>query len=170
VTVADDVSIVSGIRLFTHLTATSGAPFNIITGQDLNGDTQYNDRPAFATDLSRPSVVRTRWGAFDSNPVAGQTIIPRNYAEGPGLISMDLGAMRSIRFGPLKTADTSGTPVERRYTLEIRGQVINLLNHQNLATPVAVVNSPLFGRSVGLVGGSSLSPDRSIDLQVCLKF
>ena len=37
--------------------ATSGRPFNITVGRDLNGDTLFTDRPAFASDLSRGSVV-----------------------------------------------------------------------------------------------------------------
>ena len=63
----------------------SGQPFNITTGRDNNGDTVFTDRPAFATDLAKPGVVVTRFGAFDPNPAPGQAIIPRNYGEGPGL-------------------------------------------------------------------------------------
>jgi hypothetical protein len=48
-------------------------------GQDRNGDSQYNDRPTFATDLSRSSVVATRPALFDMSPTADQTIIPINY-------------------------------------------------------------------------------------------
>jgi hypothetical protein len=52
--------------LMTNVSASSGQPFNIAVGQDLNGDGQFNDRPSFATDLGRPSVVLTNWGAFDT--------------------------------------------------------------------------------------------------------
>ena len=65
--VGGDVNLPYGMHLWTLLRATSGAPFNIVVGRDLNGDTQYNDRPAFATDLMRPSVVVTRWGRFDAS-------------------------------------------------------------------------------------------------------
>ena len=54
----------------------SGTPFNITTGTDGNGDTIFNDRPSFATDMTRRSVARTRYGNFDTEPVAGQTVIP----------------------------------------------------------------------------------------------
>ena len=43
-----------GISFNPFVMASSGAPFNIITGRDNNGDTMFNDRPAFATDLSAP--------------------------------------------------------------------------------------------------------------------
>jgi len=42
-----------GVRLSPFITARSGAPFNITTGTDLNGDTIFNDRPAFATPAIR---------------------------------------------------------------------------------------------------------------------
>ena len=77
----------------------SGAPFNITTGQDLNGDSIYTDRPAWATDLTRASVVRTKWGNFDTDPLPGQTIIPRNLGGGPAHAVVNLRASRSFGFG-----------------------------------------------------------------------
>ena len=74
-------------------------PFNITIGRDLNGDTIFTDRPAFATDLSRPSVVRTAFGAFDLAPMPGQTIIPRNYGVGPGLVSLNLRLAKTFKLG-----------------------------------------------------------------------
>ena len=68
--------------------ANSGTPFNITTGTDLNGDTIFNDRPAFATDLARPSVVRSPYGNFDTAPTAGQTTIPVNSATSPAFYSL----------------------------------------------------------------------------------
>ena len=62
------VSAPWGIRLSPFLVATSGRPFNITVGRDLNGDTLFTDRPAFATDLSRASVRQTAFGAFDLAP------------------------------------------------------------------------------------------------------
>jgi hypothetical protein len=77
----------------------SGAPFNIVTGRDGNGDGVFTDRPALATDLTRPSVVRTAYGNFDVSPLPGVPIIPRNYAEGPGQISINLRLSRTWAFG-----------------------------------------------------------------------
>src|ERR1051326_3820567 len=37
-----------GARLSPNFVAASGAPYNLIVGSDLNGDTISNDRPAFA--------------------------------------------------------------------------------------------------------------------------
>ena len=52
-------SLPLGISLNPTVAVGSGAPFDITTGTDLNGDTIYNDRPAFATDLTRSSVIKT---------------------------------------------------------------------------------------------------------------
>ena len=72
----------SGFSVSTFLIANSGAPFDIITGHDTNGDTFFTERPAFATDLNKPGVIVTSLGAFDPNPLIGQRIIPRNFGRG----------------------------------------------------------------------------------------
>jgi len=48
----------------------------------------------------------------------------------------------------------------------------NVFNNVNLAQPVGVVNSKLFGTSNALAGGFFSSPasNRSIDLQMSLNF
>ncbi len=48
--------------------------------------------------------MQTRFGNFDIRPKAGQTIIPRNYAEGPGFFSVNLRVGRSFSFGDLPGA------------------------------------------------------------------
>lgn len=88
-----------GLRLNPLIVAFSGRPFNIATGLDTNGDQQFNERPAFATDLTRPSVVLTRFGAFDTNPLPGQEIIPRNFGNGPSYISANLQISKTFGFG-----------------------------------------------------------------------
>ncbi len=88
-----------GLRFNPFIVASSGQPFNIIVGRDLNGDSIFNDRPAFATDLSRPSVVSTPFGVFDTNPLAGQTIIPRNFGAGPGQFTINLRLSKTFGFG-----------------------------------------------------------------------
>jgi hypothetical protein len=100
--------------------ANSGQPFNITTGRDNNGDTVFSERPAFATDLTKPGVVVTPLGAFDPNPTLGQQIIPRNFGRGPAFISVNLGLEKVFKFGkaiepkappaPPKTTDAAATP------------------------------------------------------------
>jgi hypothetical protein len=89
------------VSLNPFIVATSGRPFNITTGRDTNGDRLFTERPAFATDLSRESVVQTPYGAFDLNPLPGQQIIPRNYGSGPSLFTVSLRVSRTWSFGEL---------------------------------------------------------------------
>lgn len=165
----------------------SGAPFNITVGQDLNGDTIFNDRPAFATDLSRPSVYATKWGTFDAEPIAGQKIIPINYGRGPGLFIANLRVNRTFNFGPVVPDDNPPAPtpakdakapakpvkkeIQRKYTLGFAVASNNVLNHRNLAAPVGVLGSPLFGQSTSL---SSMfgagSPDRTVNIETFFEF
>jgi hypothetical protein len=81
----------------------SGTPFNITVGRDLNGDTLFTDRPAFATDLTKPGVIVTRWGAFDPNPTIGEQIIPRNFGSGPGSLTTNLRISKTFGFGKENT-------------------------------------------------------------------
>jgi hypothetical protein len=95
------------IRLSPFLIASSGSPFNITTGTDLNGDSIYNDRPSFASSLSNPADVHvTKYGTFNAVPVAGETIIPINYGTGPGRFTMNLRVGKTIGFG--KVAERAG--------------------------------------------------------------
>lgn len=96
-----------GISLNPFVIVASGAPFNITVGRDLNGDTLFTDRPAFASDLTKPGVMVTRFGAFDPNPTLGSQIIPRNFGRGPGSLIANLRVSKSFGFGSEKRAATT---------------------------------------------------------------
>jgi hypothetical protein len=96
------------LRLSPFLIARSGNPYDITSGRDLNGDTLFDDRPTFATDVERSGVVRTPLGAFDTNPTALAAPIPRNYAQGPGSFTMNLRVSRTFGFGPSRGASSGG--------------------------------------------------------------
>jgi hypothetical protein len=101
-----------GFRLSPFLIATSGLPYDVTIGQDLNGDSIYNDRPAFATDLSRSSVVVTRFGAFDTQPnigISGQTLVPINSLTGPTQFVLNLRLSKTFGFGK-ENASANGQP------------------------------------------------------------
>jgi uncharacterized membrane protein YgcG len=106
------------LRFSPMISMATGNPYNVIVGKDLNGDSQFNDRPAFATDLTRPSVFKTAIGNFDTLPIAGQTIIPRNYGNGPGNFTVNMRVSRTFGFGERNTAsadpNAAGGDSERR--------------------------------------------------------
>jgi hypothetical protein len=201
-----------GVSFSPMLVANSGQPFNILVGQDLNGDSEFNDRPAFATAAST-DVAQTPYGNFDLDPATGAQTIPYNYGTGPSQLSMNARVSKSFGIGPkVKNAGSgggfggpgggpppgggpggggppggglgpgglsrSGGPprfdqaVPRRYSLTFAAMARNVFNTVNLAQPVGVLESPLFGKSNALAGGFFSSPaaNRSIDLQMTFNF
>jgi hypothetical protein len=95
-----------GLRFSPFIRMIGGRPFDITTGRDYNGDSLFNDRPTFATDMTRPSVVTTPYGAFDTDPLPGQPLIPRNFGEGPGQFSINLRISRTFGFGGGESSST----------------------------------------------------------------
>ena len=104
------VAMPRGFRLSPFLVATSAVPFNITLGQDYNGDSIFNDRSTFATDLSSPSVVVTRYGAFDTQPKPGQTVVPPYYGRGPARFSLNLRLSKTFGFGAESGWSGGGDP------------------------------------------------------------
>ncbi|HET9839840.1 MAG TPA: carboxypeptidase regulatory-like domain-containing protein [Candidatus Angelobacter sp.] len=94
------VALPHGFRVSPFMVANSGAPFNITIGRDINNDSVFNDRPAFATDLSRASVVETSFGAFDTAPIPGQTIIPVNFGTSPAQFTLNMRLSKTFGLGP----------------------------------------------------------------------
>jgi hypothetical protein len=154
----------------------SGLPFNITTGSDLNGDTIYNDRPAFATDLTRPSVVKTPFGNFDTAPIVGQKIIPANYGHSPNFLFVDLSLGKTTMFGHGRLAPAAaGKPAstaDKPYSFKVGVEIQNVLNSVNPAPPIGVLSSPLFGKSIALI--SPYAPlgaaNRVVDIILNLSF
>jgi hypothetical protein len=104
-----------GLRFNPFLIASTGRPFNITTGLDNNGDTTFNDRPAFADALSPTCVANspgcdvkdTPFGKFDIRPKLGQTIIPRNFGQAPGFFSVNMRISKVVGFGESRNARSS---------------------------------------------------------------
>jgi hypothetical protein len=147
------LNLVGSIQLPLHLQLSpmlimaSGAPYDLTVGHDLNGDSFGTDRPAFATDLSRPSVVFTRFGAFDTDPMPGQTIVPHNYLMGKGMwnVNARLGRTWALDRKPAATSGSGGS-AEGRYKLNVNINVNNVFNHLNPGGYVGDLSSPLFGQ------------------------
>ncbi|HWF11714.1 MAG TPA: carboxypeptidase regulatory-like domain-containing protein [Bryobacteraceae bacterium] len=155
-----------GIQFSPFLVIASGQPYNLTIGSDLNGDTFTNDRPAFATDLSRPSVVITKFGAFDTNPMPGQALVPRNYLEASGMWNLNARVGRAFAFGrPRSTASK-----ERRYSLNFNVDVNNVFNNVNRGNYVGNLSSPLFGQSTGLYLFRDTSNNRKVQFGTQFNF
>ena len=172
-----------GLGVNAFLSSSASTPFNITTGTDLNGDTIYNDRPAFATNPTSSSILyQTKYGNFDANPQPGEKIIPFNYGKGPAFAELDFGLGKSFKFGPRDPVPPSppGAPVPKgpapkptpRYSLTFGLDAQNVFNDVNAGPPVGVLSSPQFGQSISLnnpYGGSS-NANRVILLRTFFNF
>jgi len=183
-----------GFNLNLFVYANTGQTFNITTGRDTNGDTYFSERPAFATDLTKPGVVVTPLGAFDPNPGSGQEIIPRNFGRGPASIFTSLSVEKVFKFGPAiepkspppgapRTTESSNPsqpppkpPVQRPYTLSFGTYINNLFNRNNQGNPVGNMTSPYFLKSASGSNNFSFGPgggsggNRIISLRVRISF
>jgi len=90
------------VSLNPFIIANTGPGFNITTGQDLNLDRQYNERPSFAganADCQNEFIKCTPFGNFNTRPLPGEQIIPRNYGQAPGSLSVNIRVSRTFQFG-----------------------------------------------------------------------
>ena len=156
-----------GLEFSPIFLAASGMPYNLTTGTDLNGDSFSADRPAFATDLSRPSVVFTRFGAFDTDPMPGQTRVPFNYLNGAGMWNLSGRLSRTFAFGP---ASGPTSDKDKRFKLNVNVNVNNVFNHTDPGGYVGNLSSPLFGQSTGLYLFRETSNLRRVQFGTSLTF
>jgi Carboxypeptidase regulatory-like domain len=87
------------LRFSPFVVAASGKPFNITLGQDVNGDSFFNDRPSYAQP-GDTDTISTSYGDFNLNPGTNYTPIPIYLGDGPALFTFNLRAAKSIAFGP----------------------------------------------------------------------
>ncbi len=106
-----------GFQVGSLLSVVSGAPFDITTGFDNNGDTVANDRP--------PGISR-------------------NTGRGPGSVQLDLRFTKAFNISRLWGGEQR-SPI--RHGLELSVDAFNATNHTNVTSIVGVQSSPFFGRA-----------------------
>jgi hypothetical protein len=173
-----------GMRLSPMILANSGEPFSILLPQDLYGTGVHAARPAFATvSTPLANRVVTQYGVFNNAPGPFEAPIAPNTETGPANFILNLRLSRTFGFGReggdkhggndaapsperrregglggrgLSSGGKSslGGMTKRRYALTISLSALNALNRVNLATPVNVLGSPLFGQSIALAAGA----------------
>jgi Carboxypeptidase regulatory-like domain len=178
------IALPYALRLSPFIAMQTGAPFNVTLGQDLNGDSIFNDRPAFATSQTLPqNLVATSLGNFDTAPAAGATPIPINYGRGTTRVSVNLRLGKVFTFGPaVRPTGAAGAAVSQsggrpagtpgRYSLTFNIDGRNIFNRVNLGNPVGNLSSPLFGTANSLAGGpyTTGAAVRRVDLQLVFAF
>ena len=215
VVMGGSVGLPHAIRLSPFLIFNSGTPYNVTTGQDLNNDLVFNDRPALGTNFSGACVSPTI-ACHYVVPTQPYTPIPINTLTGPNHFTLNLRLAKTFGFGPdakgKNSAQSDGGPpggggpqgggggggggarggggggfgrgpggggfggggpaTTRRYNLTLSVNARNVFNIVNGATPVGVLTSPNFGRSIALATGpfSSAAANRKIELQATFTF
>ena len=93
-----------GFRLNPFMVVSSGQPYNVTLGENINGDSIFNNRPAFVLPAAcNPVTKTTRLGTFQE-PAPGTlctnyTPVPINYGTGPTLFTLNLRLSKTIGFG-----------------------------------------------------------------------
>lgn len=103
------IALPHGFRISPFTMVHAGTPFDITTGTDLNGDSIFNDRPAFASSSTLPQNFRsTPWGNFDVAPGPTDPRIPVNFGDSDAAFTLNFRLSKTIGLGPkLETADNN---------------------------------------------------------------
>jgi hypothetical protein len=170
-------SALNGWTLTAIATFNSGAPFNITTGSDNNGDGNSSDRPNIISGQKLKVIDPGRSRAqnmdkwfntaavcgFDStNPTACPGVGPSgsdgtvrpNLLDAPGTHNIDASIFRNFKLG--------GNAI-----FQFRSEVANVFNLTNLGTPNGTLSSPNFGK---ITGSSGTYPNRQIQVGARLLF
>jgi hypothetical protein len=110
----------AGLHVGTVISLLSGAPYDITTGSDDNGDLVGNDRPRGVT---------------------------RNTGQGPGFAQVDLRVTKLFRMLRPPSADPESSKREYINNFEMNVDIFNVFNRTNLGSYVGVLSSPYFGRA-----------------------
>ncbi|MBV8844884.1 MAG: carboxypeptidase regulatory-like domain-containing protein [Bryobacterales bacterium] len=193
--IGGNISLPWRFQLAPNIQGSSAPPLNITTGTDWNGDTIFNDRPAFATVPVNPAigVIGSPWGVFNIDPVGhpqfGTIIIPRNFAYGYGRFDVSGRLSRTWTFGrggePDRNAQAiqaavaaaglkidpganNGGKTPGRYSLTLGIQARNALNHVNPGPPNTNLSSPFLGQVLQNNGPSNAN--RRLELSLRFAF
>ncbi|MBA3242271.1 MAG: TonB-dependent receptor [Acidobacteria bacterium] len=140
------LQLLKGLRLGTTFYANSALPYDITTGNDDNGDTVFNDRPAGVTRNSARGTPQWDVSMRLSWLIAfGDARGTSRAAGGPRTVSVsssDVGALSSELAAS-----------EKRWRINLYLQAFNLLNHVNLINYTGVMTSPFFGQATAAPPG-----------------
>jgi hypothetical protein len=75
--------------------ASSGVPYNVTLGYDLNGDSITNDRPSFSGNCSTPGSTCF----YNNAPGVSDPRVPINYLTGPPQFTLNLRVSKTFGFG-----------------------------------------------------------------------
>jgi hypothetical protein len=127
------------LSLTSQFDASSGLPYNVITGTDNNGDGVFNDRPSLVAQQGT-GTYQTPFGLLDTTGINGS--FARDAGTMPALIHLDSNLSRTFELSG------HGLSADRHQTLTLNVRSANLLNHSNVTAVSNVVASPTFAQPI----------------------
>jgi hypothetical protein len=129
------LSLPEKLSLTSQFDASSGNPYNVVTGMDNNGDGVFNDRPSL-TAQQGTGTYQTPFGLLNTTGLNGS--LDRNAGTMPALIHLDTNLSRTFEL------HSHGFAADRHQSITLNARSANLLNHTNVTTVGSVVGSPTF--------------------------
>ncbi|HKS72575.1 MAG TPA: TonB-dependent receptor, partial [Terriglobales bacterium] len=125
----------SGWQLGGILTAQTGQPFSVLTGQGLSGTGLGNDRPDLVGDPNAGPHSVNQWfntSAFVPNQPLTFGDAGRNIVTGPGYADFDFSVLKNFK-------------IHERFNAQFRAEFFNITNHPAFALPSNILAAPSFG-------------------------
>ena len=148
-------------RLALSATARSGAPYNVTTGFDTNGDTVFNDRPrGVSRNSARGSAMWDAAARLSYTFGFGERAANGGGGHQPTLIVQRVGGGAGDMLGMMG----GGGAENKRIRIELFLSAQNLFNNVNPIGYSGVMTSPFFGQPTAAM------PARRIDLGMRVGF
>src|SRR3984957_12332791 len=133
------LNLPAGLSLTSQFDASSGTPYDVVTGVDNNGDGVFNDRPSLAVQQGT-GTYQTPFGLLNTTGINGS--LGRNAGTMPALIHLDTNLSRTFELS------SHGLSSDKHQSVTLNARSANLLNHTNVTNVGSVVGSPTFAQSL----------------------
>jgi hypothetical protein len=127
------------LSLTSQFDASSGDPYDVLTGMDNNGDGVFNDRPSLTAEQGT-GTYQTPFGLLNTTGINGS--LGRNAGTMPALIHLDTNLSRTFEL------PSHGLSSDKHQSITLNARSANLLNHTNVTNVGNVVGSPTFTQSL----------------------
>jgi hypothetical protein len=127
------------LSLTSQFDASSGDPYDVVTGMDNNGDGVFNDRPSLTAEQGT-GTYQTPFGLLNTTGINGS--LGRNAGTMPALIHLDTNLSRTFEL------PSHGLSSDKHQSVTLNARSANLLNHTNVTNVGSVVGSPTFTQSL----------------------
>src|ERR1019366_7452373 len=117
--------------------ASSGGPLNILTGSDVSKSGQNNDRPnQVLVDVYPAQQTTSQWilpSAFKTQAAGTFGNVGKDSLYGPGTYGVNAALGRTFQ-------------MTEKWSMMVRAESFNILNHGNWNKPTATISSGQFGQ------------------------